>query len=214
MSIMSLPTLLIGGSSKSRKDEAINLAKGASSWDCHILDTRVTSGIHDVRGLTSELNKKPINSLFKIALILEAQNLTLEAQNALLKTLEEPPKNTKIVLTAATSEGLLSTISSRCLKINMALDSQNDHPKKLDKFLSLDSYEQWLAAADLDLESWLSFWRERLLGTVFSKKAKREKIAKISRYLKLIIKVKSLKKRNASSKILNSIVLFETPQEP
>ncbi|OGY23408.1 MAG: hypothetical protein A2172_04230 [Candidatus Woykebacteria bacterium RBG_13_40_15] len=211
---MSLPTLLIGGSSKSRKNEAINLAKGTSSWDCHILDAQVTSGIHDVRGLTSELNKKPVNSTFKIALILEAQNLTLEAQNALLKTLEEPPKNTEIILTAVTPEGLLSTISSRCLKINLAISGESKVPNKVEKFLSLDSYERWLAAADLDLESWLSFWRERLLENVFSKNIEKEKIAKISKYLKLIIKAKSLKKRNASSKILNSIILFETPQEP
>ena len=47
-----------------------------------------------------------------------AERLGLEAANALLKTLEEPPKETVIILTSANSDALPSTVLSRCLKVN------------------------------------------------------------------------------------------------
>lgn len=53
------------------------------------------------------------SQIARIVIIEDAQLLTLEAQNALLKTLEEPPADTVIVLTATTTEALLPTIQSR-----------------------------------------------------------------------------------------------------
>lgn len=73
----------------------------------------------DVRAFLALLKIKPIARSQKIGLILEAQDLTIEAQNALLKTLEEPPKSCLILLTVSHPKKLLPTTLSRCLLINL-----------------------------------------------------------------------------------------------
>lgn len=79
-------------------------------------------GIEKVRNLKDNLSLKPFREKEKIALIFEAQNLTVEAQNALLKTLEEP-QQAKIYLTAPDTSWLLPTIVSRCQTYFLPLNS-------------------------------------------------------------------------------------------
>ena len=66
-----------------------------------------------IRKLQSDILVKPYKS-YKIYVIDEAQKMTVEAQNALLKTLEEPPKYAIIILITNNKESLLDTIKSRC----------------------------------------------------------------------------------------------------
>ena len=69
--------------------------------------------IAQIRKLQSDILLKPYKS-YKIYVIDEAQKMTVEAQNALLKTLEEPPKYAIIILITDNKESLLDTIKSRC----------------------------------------------------------------------------------------------------
>ena len=69
--------------------------------------------IAQIRKLQSDILVKPYKS-YKIYVIDEAQKMTVEAQNALLKTLEEPPKYAIIILITDNKESLLDTIKSRC----------------------------------------------------------------------------------------------------
>ena len=69
--------------------------------------------IAQIRKLQSDILVKPYKS-HKIYVIDEAQKMTVEAQNALLKTLEEPPKYAIIILITNNKESLLDTIKSRC----------------------------------------------------------------------------------------------------
>lgn len=69
--------------------------------------------IAQIRNLQSDILVKPYKS-YKIYVINEAQKMTVEAQNALLKTLEEPPKYAIIILITNNKESLLDTIKSRC----------------------------------------------------------------------------------------------------
>lgn len=75
--------------------------------------------IEKVREITSWLTIKPFQSKRKVVLIRDAHLLTLEAQNALLKTLEEPPGESKIILTSVHGSRLLPTIVSRCAVISL-----------------------------------------------------------------------------------------------
>ena len=59
-------------------------------------------------------NKKKIYNEYKIYIINQAESMTIEAQNALLKTLEEPPEYAIIILITSNKESLLDTIKSRC----------------------------------------------------------------------------------------------------
>ena len=69
--------------------------------------------IAQIRKLQSDILVKPYKS-YKIYVIDEDQKMTVEAQNALLKTLEEPPKYAIIILITNNKESLLDTIKSRC----------------------------------------------------------------------------------------------------
>jgi DNA polymerase III delta prime subunit len=71
-------------------------------------------GIEVVKQIQKKVFLKPIKSKSKLLIIEDAQLLTIEAQNALLKVLEEPPANTLIILGTETKEALLPTIQSRC----------------------------------------------------------------------------------------------------
>ncbi|MBM4402103.1 MAG: hypothetical protein FJ044_02565 [Candidatus Cloacimonetes bacterium] len=74
-------------------------------------------GIEAIRKLKSWAILRPFEKRQKTALIKQAQNLTVEAQNAMLKILEEPPEATVIVLTVDDEKNLLPTIISRCTRI-------------------------------------------------------------------------------------------------
>ena len=73
--------------------------------------------IEQIRMLQSKLLEKPIVSKRKVYLINDAEKMTKEAQNALLKTLEEPPEYVCIILIVANESALLNTIKSRCTKL-------------------------------------------------------------------------------------------------
>lgn len=71
--------------------------------------------IEQIREMQRKIQEKPIISTQKIYLIDDADCMTKEAQNCLLKTLEEPPKFAKIILIGSNEQDFLSTIKSRCI---------------------------------------------------------------------------------------------------
>ncbi len=75
--------------------------------------------IEQVRELQRALALAPYESKVRIALLLNFQEATEDAQNALLKVLEEPPDRVVLLLTAESPESLLPTISSRCEHIRL-----------------------------------------------------------------------------------------------
>lgn len=75
-------------------------------------------GIEEIRNLKTWAALKPFQTTFKVVLIRKAQNLTVEAQNAMLKLLEEPPEQTIIVLTVDDAKNLLPTVISRCTQLD------------------------------------------------------------------------------------------------
>jgi DNA polymerase III delta prime subunit len=78
-------------------------------------ETKMQSiGIETIKQIHKKIFFKPIKSKDKLVIIEDAQLLTPEAQNALLKVLEEPPAHTFILLTTESQEALLPTILSRC----------------------------------------------------------------------------------------------------
>jgi len=78
---------------------------------------RTRIAIEQVRALASDLAFRPHESPFRVVLIREADRLTIEAANALLKTLEEPPAGNILVLTTARPAHLPPTVRSRCLRV-------------------------------------------------------------------------------------------------
>src|SRR5512137_1693829 len=76
--------------------------------------------IEQVRDIQKKIIFKPMEGRNKVVIIDQAEKLNLHAANCLLKTLEEPPDDTVIILVAHTAMALLPTIVSRCQRIRFA----------------------------------------------------------------------------------------------
>src|SRR2546430_13333555 len=94
--------------------------------------------IEQIRDLEHALQMRAVNARRKVAIIPDADRLQPQAANAFLKTLEEPPKDSLLLLLSALPEALPETILSRCIAIPLALNGQlqsNDEEEKLVKVL-------------------------------------------------------------------------------
>jgi len=79
-----------------------------------------TIGIERIRELRRVSNLKPLEG-HRVVIIAEADKMTIEASNALLKILEEPPPEMHLILTTARANALLPTIVSRCQRVDFHL---------------------------------------------------------------------------------------------
>jgi DNA polymerase-3 subunit gamma/tau len=83
------------------------------------MDAASNRSIDEIRELIERAAYKPTVGRFKVFMIDEAHQLTKDAFNALLKTLEEPPEYLKFVLATTDPEKMLPTVLSRCLQFNL-----------------------------------------------------------------------------------------------
>ncbi len=74
--------------------------------------------VEQTRELMREIQLKPAEAGYKIAVITAADRLNVQAANAFLKTLEEPPAKSVLILLSTEPQRLLETILSRCLRLN------------------------------------------------------------------------------------------------
>ena len=81
-------------------------------------DEKNTIKIETIRNMIKDINIKPIESEYKVYIINDADLITTQGQNALLKTLEEPPHYAIIILITSNYYGLLDTIRSRSQRLN------------------------------------------------------------------------------------------------
>lgn len=125
-----LPSILIvGGNEKERIQKAqeifgFRLAEDPDFFRLVLTQDKESIGIEEVRQMQGFLLLKPFAKEKKSVLIQEAEALTVEAQNALLKTLEEPPARSQIILTVRDESLILPTIASRCQIISLSVKSQ------------------------------------------------------------------------------------------
>lgn len=94
------------------------------------------------RNLISELNRSSNQGGCKVALIHEADRMRKEAANAFLKTLEEPPPGTFILLLTSRPYSILPTIRSRCLQVRLQSSNQETEHPLWTEWLIL--YQNWI----------------------------------------------------------------------
>ena len=82
--------------------------------------------IDEIREMQEKIYEKPITSSKKVYVINNAEKMTVEAQNCLLKTLEEPPEFVSIILVSNNDNNLLTTIKSRCTKVAFTEENQKE----------------------------------------------------------------------------------------
>jgi DNA polymerase III gamma/tau subunit len=110
-------------------------------------------GIEDIKKIRQQIFLKPFKSKIKAIIIEDGESLTLEAQNALLKILEEPPEHTIIVIAAKNKDAILPTIQSRCTirEFDVVKENISDEILKLATTLhALSANEALVLAESLD----------------------------------------------------------------
>lgn len=77
-----------------------------------------TIGVDDIRtGLVNDIQVRPYESRYKIYIVDEAEKMSIQAQNAMLKTIEEPPEYGIVLLLSSNLNAFLPTIRSRCVEL-------------------------------------------------------------------------------------------------
>ncbi len=107
--------------------KACRLVENKSSPDIYIIDADGKKiGIDEIRAIQEHIIKKPLYSKRKAYLIFDSDKMTVQAQNALLKTLEDPPGYAVIIMTAASYEALKETIRSRAVRLALTRNSNEE----------------------------------------------------------------------------------------
>ena len=109
------------------------------------IDGASNRGIEEIRSLRANVNVRPSRSRYKIYIIDEVHMLTVQAFNALLKTLEEPPEHVKFIFCTTDPEKIPITVLSRCQRFDFS-------PVKTEAILERLQFicEQEKAIADVD----------------------------------------------------------------
>jgi len=105
------------------------------------VDAASQRGIDDTRDLLENTQYTPSSGRYKVYLIDEVHQLTKEAFNALLKTLEEPPPHMKFLLATTESEKIPITVLSRCLKFNLKKISEENISKRMTEICKEEGIE-------------------------------------------------------------------------
>ena len=123
MAMLFAKTLQCAGEGKEPCNQCHSCIQADSSnqpdiiWVKH--EKAASIGVDDIREqVIGDIQIKPYSSRYKIYIIDEAEKLTVQAQNALLKTIEEPPSYGIIILLTTNADIFLQTILSRCVKLD------------------------------------------------------------------------------------------------
>lgn len=94
--------------------------------DLHVYEDDTKNKVDTVRKIKESVYTLPNDGDYKVYLICRAEELTIEAQNALLKILEEPPEDTVFLLTCRNRAVLAKTVVSRCIPIRLTAVTQEE----------------------------------------------------------------------------------------
>lgn len=227
--------LIIGGNSITRGEKIAEIYSQLKpkikkkEVDPDLIDLKGTTsiGIDEIRQLEHALALKPYSYPPKVAIIAEGEKLTPEAQNALLKTLEEPPRQTVVILATQNLEVFQPTIISRCQIIQLPSQPQislkkgeiKKYNSELDSILS-SSISKRIRLAEkfktrseaiyfCDIQTLL--WRELLMQKVQRGKGKLS-TKEIIEILKEIQKIKKYLQSNVNVRLAIENLLLAFPQ--
>lgn len=125
-----------------------------------------STGIEQIRAVMEKISKQPFSGPRSVVIVMEAHKATIEAQNAFLKVLEEPPPSSVIILVTERADLLLPTIISRCSEIRFDPLSDSVTAEFLETFLSVEGGEaaRISAIARGNLQRAARLLDERFLG--------------------------------------------------
>lgn len=133
-----------GGAEPCKKCHSCKQAESGNHPDIiHVTHEKPNSiSVEDIREqLVNDVQIKPYSGQFKVYIVPDADKMTVQAQNALLKTIEEPPSYAVILLLANNASALLPTILSRCVMLSMKPVGDAQVKKYLMEHVQIPDYE-------------------------------------------------------------------------
>ncbi|HPJ21299.1 MAG TPA: hypothetical protein PLH18_02980 [Clostridia bacterium] len=115
-----------------------------------LLPEKGSISINSIRELQQNINLIPYSSNRKVYIVIDADTMTVSAQNCILKTLEEPPEYAVIIMTASNSDNLLETIKSRVVSLQVGINSVEEIEEYLGRNPAYDSDDIKLATRCAD----------------------------------------------------------------
>lgn len=106
--------------------ESCKAIKEGRFLDVIEMDAASNRGVNEIRELIEKVNYPPMVGRYKVYIIDEVHMLTTEAENAFLKTLEEPPEHVIFILATTNPEKVRETIRSRCMRLDFRRVSEED----------------------------------------------------------------------------------------
>ena len=101
--------------------------------DINEIDAASNNGVDEMRDLREKVQYPPVAGKYKVYIVDEVHMLSMQAFNALLKTLEEPPAHAVFILATTESHKIPPTLLSRCMRFDFKLIPQADLEKQLKK---------------------------------------------------------------------------------
>jgi|LSQX01.1.fsa_nt_gb DNA polymerase-3 subunit gamma/tau len=121
-------------------DMCLAITQG-NAMDTIEIDAASTRGIQDMRDLLEKVKFTPAQGQYKIYILDEAHQLTPEANNALLKTLEEPPRHVVFLLLTTEAHKIMPTILSRCQHFEFRAITMADIARSLRRIAEQEQVE-------------------------------------------------------------------------
>ena len=222
--------IIYGGNKKQRQEkvlevieknvkELVDLESLSKKPDVKIVEVeedKKSIGIEKSREIVNFLQEKPFSMKYKIVVVFDADRMTTQAQNTLLKTLEEPPSYAIILLTTKAENSLIETVLSRCRKVKVERSGNEiDYAEKgIKEVLKMSLGERLEFISELSkedkeiiveiLEEWIGEERGEMIKIKVIEKAKNK-----SMNIKYILSVlKDLEDTNINTKLaLENLVL-------
>ena len=126
----------VDGNACNKCDSCLNIL---NSNDVIEIDAASNNGVDEIRDLREKANLVPTSAKYKVYIIDEVHMLTTQAFNALLKTLEEPPKHVIFILATTEYYKIPLTITSRCQKFQFNKITNDDIVKRLKEIASFEN---------------------------------------------------------------------------
>ncbi|NCO12358.1 MAG: hypothetical protein COZ34_04630 [Candidatus Pacebacteria bacterium CG_4_10_14_3_um_filter_34_15] len=174
--------------------------------------------IDDIRNFNQELAFSNYNSDRRFFVFFNADLATISAQNAALKSIEEPPENTQIILMTSTLEKLLPTIISRCEVVSLKKSTQGKNNQDEN---TADLYKKILTSRHFELIEFANNYKERTEAILFLNKLlsylnfelnsnnSEFKKKSMANHLRIVLKTMKQLNQNVNVKLAFENCLFE-----
>ena len=177
----------------------------------------MTISIDDIKEqLIANAEVRPFKAGHKVFIVDEAEKMNAKAQNALLKTIEEPPEYVVILLLTGSEQQLLETIRSRCINIQLDADDYIDkNSEEYVRYLRVLRNEEEPQFADAEdmlrfLEAARGFFRDMLVDKTTSRfDGTRYSFSKIGRILDAIDKTETRIRFNVNPELSIKLMMME-----